>query len=240
MIRLPIPRERITERVRLERAERHYLADVLRLSEGAALEVFDGQGGRYAATLVSPDELALGPRRQDDACGGRAIVLAQALAKGEKMDLVVQKATELGASELAPFQSARCVVRLEGRKAEERVARWRRIAEEASRQCGRADVPAVRPIEDFSALLERARARREAPLVLFEQEKALRLSLALAKTEGPVLVVVGPEGGFTDAEMALATARGAQAVTLGRRILRTETAGLAALAVARFLEGDLG
>lgn len=239
VIRLPIPKERIAERVRLERAERHYLVDVLRLQPGAGFEVFDGLGGRYAATLGTDDAIALGPR-QDEPTSGRTIVLAQALAKGEKMELVVQKATELGASGLAPFQAARCVVKLEGKKAEERVARWQRIAEEASRQCGRADVPAVQPIETFAGLLERSKAEGARTLVLFEQERALRLSRVLAESQGPVVIVVGPEGGFAPEEIALAEAKGAQAVTLGRRILRTETAGLAALAVARFLEGELG
>lgn len=239
MIRLAIPRERIASRVPLDRAERHYLVDVLRLQPGASFEVFDGQGGRYAATLGDDGCASLGPR-QDDGAAGRAIVLAQALAKGEKMDLVVQKATELGASSIAPFAAARCVVRLEGKKAEERVARWQRIAEEASRQCGRSDVPAVLPIQGFAELLDTAKGKGARALVLFEQEKALRFSQALADSPGPVVVVVGPEGGFTDDEIALACARGAQAVTLGRRILRTETAGFAALAIARFLEGDLG
>lgn len=239
MIRLPIPRERIASRVPLDRAERHYLVDVLRLQPGACFEVFDGQGGRYAATLGDDGCASLGPR-QDEGAAGRAIVLAQALAKGEKMDLVVQKATELGASSIAPFAASRCVVRLEGKKAEERVARWRRIAEEASRQSGRADVPEVLPIQGFAELLDTAKGQGARALVLFEQEKALRFSQALADSPGPVVVVVGPEGGFTDDEIALACARGAQAVTLGRRILRTETAGFAALAIARFLDGDLG
>lgn len=239
MIRLPLAPDRIAARVALSRAERHYLIDVLRLAPGAALEAFDGRGGRYPATLVAPDALALGPREQD-AAPARTVVLAQALAKGEKMEFVVQKATELGASAIAPFQAARSVVRLDARKAPERVARWQRIAEEAARQCGRADVPPVRPLETFAGLLETSRAEGASVLVLFEQAKAVRLSEALASRDGPVVIAVGPEGGFADEEMAAARAAGAQEVTLGQRILRTETAGLAALAVARFLDGELG
>ena len=240
MIRLPISRDRIAAgRVALEDRERHYLVDVLRLAPGAALEAFDGQGGRYPATLEGSGALALGAR-QDDPARGRPVVLAQALAKGEKMELVVQKATELGASAMAPFAAARCVVRLDEKRALDRQTRWQRIAEEASRQCGRADVPEVRPVEPFAALLRRAKAEGASVLVLFEQEKALRLSQALADATGTVVIVVGPEGGFTPEEIALAQAEGAQVVTLGRWILRTETAGLAALAVARFLDGELG
>jgi 16S rRNA (uracil1498-N3)-methyltransferase len=238
VIRLPICLERIAGEVELTRAERHYLLDVLRLSAGASLEVFDGLGSRYPARLVSGDRLELGSQVKDDQ-GLRRLVLAQALAKGEKMDLVAQKATELGASGLAPFTAARSVVKLDTRRAVERVKRWQRIADEAARQCGRADVPVVSPLGTLAEILEKARFEGAAALVLSEQEKARRLSEALLETAGPVVLVVGPEGGFTSEEMEACRTLGARAVTLGRRILRTETAGLVALAVARFLDGDL-
>lgn len=239
MIRLPVPPDRIGSRVALTRAERHYLGDVLRLQPGADLEVFDGVGGRYAARLVSEDALELG-ERQAEGAAGRRLVLAQALAKGEKMDLVVQKATELGATAIAPFAAARSIVKLDEKRAADRVQRWQRIADEAARQCGRADVPPIWPVLSLPGLLERAAAEGARVLVLFEREAAVRLSAALAASAGPVLLAVGPEGGFADEEIAQALSAGATAVTLGRRILRTETAGLAALAIGRFLEGELG
>ncbi len=238
MIRLPIPRQRLGPRVELDRSERHYLLDVLRLEPGAALEVFDGEGGLHAARLAADGSLELGPRQQ--VAARRPIVLAQALAKGEKMELVVQKATELGATAIAPFSSERAVVKLEGTKASERVERWERIAQAAARQCQRADVPPVWPIASFAALLERARGEGLTALVLYEQERSARLGQAAAQLAGPLLVAVGPEGGFSDSEAALARQMGAQLVGLGPLILRTETAGLAALSVLQFLGGDLG
>lgn len=238
MIRLPLPRERIAERVELTRAERHYLLDVLRLGEGDELEVFDGAGGRYRARLEADASLRLGPRSADEP--SRApIALAQALAKGEKMELVIEKATELGVAQILPFASERSVVRLEGRRAEERVERWRRIAASAARQCGRADIPAVQPVGTLESVLDSASRQGARPLFLWERERERRLSRALADFDGPVVLIVGPEGGFSDAEAELARARGAEPVSLGARVLRTETVALAALAVAQFLRGEL-
>ena len=239
MIRLPLPRERIAARVELTRAERHYLLDVLRLRAGDELEVFDGEGGRHPARVEGDSALRLGPRRVD-AARGAPVALAQALAKGEKMELVVEKATELGASEILPFASERSVVRLEGKRAEERVERWRRIAASAARQCGRADLPAVHPVGTLESVLDAAAQRGQRCLLLWEKARELRLSQALARIDGPVVLVVGPEGGFSDAEAEVARARGAELVTLGPRVLRTETVALAALAVAQFLRGDFG
>ena len=239
MIRLPVPKERIADRVALTRAERHYLTDVLRLGPGAVLEVFDGEGRRFSARLLSAEEMELTTLAAQER-PARTIVLAQALSKGEKMDLVVQKATELGADAILPLRAARSVVKLDERRAAERVRRWQRIAEQAARQCGRADVPLVREVGTLDDVLEQAKVEGAAGLVLFEKERARRLSEALAQTTGPVILAVGPEGGWSDEEIAQAEEHGAVAVSLGRSILRTETAGLAALCVAKFLEGELG
>lgn len=238
MIRLPVPGERIAARVELTRAERHYLLDVLRLSPGATLEVFDGAGGRYRATLGEDGALALGER--EEGAGRAAIVLAQALVKGDKMDLVVQKATELGASAVAPFESERSVVRLSGARAEERVRRWQKIAEEAARQCGRADVPRVHPVMSLAGALEVGRSLGARCIVLWEREKFCRLGQAAAEAAGPLLIAAGPEGGFSDGEIEGARASGAVTASLGARVLRSETAPLAALSVLLFLAGELG
>jgi 16S rRNA (uracil1498-N3)-methyltransferase len=240
LVRLPVPAARIAPRVGLTPQERHYLVDVLRLSPGACLEVFDMVGGRYRARLVSEQELELSAREADEA-GERTIVLAQALIRGEKMDYVVQKATELGVSAFAPFGAARSVVKLEGGRSGGRVQRWQRIAEEAARQCGRARVPAVHPVgKGLAAVLERARADAWTTLVLFEGERSRGLAAALGEAPGPLLLCVGPEGGFAPEEVDLARRLGAQTVGLGEAVLRAETAGLAALTIARFLEGRLG
>jgi 16S rRNA (uracil1498-N3)-methyltransferase len=238
VIRLPVPGERIAARVELSRAERHYLLDVLRLSPGAVLEVFDGAGGRYRATLREDGALALGEREEGPARA--AIVLAQALVKGDKMDLVAQKATELGASAVVPFESERSVVRLSGARAEERVRRWQKIAEEAARQCGRADVPRVHPVMSLAGALEVGRSLGARCIVLWEREKSCRLGQAAAEAAGPLLIAAGPEGGFSDGEIEEARAAGALTASLGARVLRSETAPLAALSVLLFLAGELG
>jgi 16S rRNA (uracil1498-N3)-methyltransferase len=240
VIRLPIARERIAARVELERAERHYLLGVLRLSPGASLEVFDGEGGRYRARLCEDGALALGPREASPAPRS-AIALAPALVKGEKMELVIQKATELGAFAVAPWESERSVVRLAGARARERVERWQKIAQAAARQCGRADVPRVHDIASLDDVLALGRSLGAQAIVLWEQERNLRLSQAAAEAPpGALFLLVGPEGGFTEGEIARARASGARTATLGERVLRAETAPLAALSVLLFLAGELG
>ena len=135
--RLFVPPERIGEVVRLSPEQSRHLETVLRLAPGDEVEVFDGQGARWEASIESRGVLRLGKRGETQR-GATDVWLAQGLAKGEKLDLVVQKATELGASRIVPLSSERAVVRQPGAA---KLARWRRIAQEASRQCGRADVP---------------------------------------------------------------------------------------------------
>ncbi|MEW6432986.1 MAG: 16S rRNA (uracil(1498)-N(3))-methyltransferase [Myxococcota bacterium] len=222
----------------------HYLARVLRLEAGAALEVFDGKGHAFDATLVSLGEasarLSLGPPR--DAPRARAITVVQGLPKGDKLELVLQKGTELGVAAFAPAACARSVVKLDEKAAASRVARWQKIVEEAARQCGRADVPRVErpaPLAAAVAALEGA----PAVFVLDEAERAVSLSQAfatLADAPTPLALVVGPEGGLDRAEVGALVARGATPVTLGRLVLRTETAALAAVSVLRHLDGELG
>jgi 16S rRNA (uracil1498-N3)-methyltransferase len=237
--RLFVPPEQIADLVRLDPAQSRHLEVVLRLGPGAELEVFDGRGARWPARIEAPGVLRLG-RRADPERGASDVWLAQALAKGEKLDLVVQKATELGASRILPLAAERSVVRLDEDRAERRAARLRRIAQEAARQCGRSDVPEVSApctLADLGDLLRADPDRRG--LLLDPEERALRLSQA-ARGASRLLLAVGPEGGFTPAERAGAAAAGFAPVTLGSRVLRTETAGLAALAIVQHLAGDLG
>lgn len=222
----------------------HYLVRVLRLSPGDDLEVFDGAGQAFDAKLVSADEerarLTLGEARRAPAA--RCITVVQGLPKGDKLELVLQKGTELGAAAFRPAACARSVVKLSGDAALSRTARWQKIVDEAARQCGRSDAPRVEapaPLLQAVAALERG----TAVFVLDEDERAVALSQAFASVTAshtPVALVVGPEGGLERAEVQALTAAGATAVTLGRLILRTETAALAALAVLRHLDGELG
>lgn len=220
--------------------KRHYVEHVLRLTEGDALEVFDGAGHAWDARLLAGGLVALGARRE--ARAARPLAVVQGLPKGDKLELVLQKGTELGAAAFHPVACARSVVKLEPRRAQERVQRWGRIAEEAARQCGRADVPAVHaplPLEEAARALA---GRGVRLLVLDEEERARPLGEAFRALprEAAVAVVVGPEGGLAREEVQALAALGAVPVTLGRRVLRTETAALAALAVMGHLDGELG
>lgn len=236
-------------KVTLGEAQERYLCRVLRLGVGDRVVLFDGQGNEAEAELagVGARQVVLrvlgrreGPRR-----AGPEMVLLQSLAKGDRFDLVVQKATELGVGRIVPMATARTVERLAGERAAQRRERWCRIAQEASRQCGRADVPEILQVMAFGEAL--AVAGPEAlRLLLWEgaAERGQRLGQVLPAKEGDVpgqvVVAVGPEGGFTEAEVALAMEAGFRAVRLGPRVLRTETAGLAALAILGFVLGDLG
>ncbi len=222
----------------------HYLSRVLRLETGDALEVFDGAGRAFAARVV-----ALGKEEATLELGApvtaraptRRITVVQGLPKGDKLELVVQKATELGAAAIVPVVTARSVPKLDAKGAKKKQERWSKIATEAARQCGRSDVPEV---TEPRALLDAARALAASStlLVLDEEEKALSLSRALASVgaQAPLALVIGPEGGLTRDEVAQLERLGARSVTLGARILRTETAALAALAVLLHLSGELG
>jgi len=237
--RLFVPASRIQAgRAHLGTGDLHYLRDVLRLAPGTPLEIFDGEGGRYEAAMPhAGEEVLLGPRGESPGPAAR-VWLAFALARGERTDLVVQKATELGAERLLPFQASRGVVRLEGRRAEERARRWRRIAEEAARQCGRSDVPRVEPPGSLAAVLGQAPARFRR--VVFHEGGGDALPDALdAGAEGH-LALVGPEGGLAREEVEACLAAGARLATLGPRILRFETAAIAAVALIQHLLGDLG
>ncbi|MBL8919533.1 MAG: 16S rRNA (uracil(1498)-N(3))-methyltransferase [Myxococcaceae bacterium] len=217
----------------------HHLAVVLRVKAGEALEVFDGRGHAFDATITQVDDdaltLALGPARAMPP--PRRVTLVQGLVRVEKLELVLQKGTELGASAFLPASARRSVVKLEG-KEPKKLERWRRIVEEAARQCGRADVPDVLPVVALDAVA----LPDTTVLVLDEEERTVSLSQAVRAldTARPLALVVGPEGGLDRAEVTALVARGAQPVTLGGNVLRTETAGLAALAVIRHLDGLLG
>lgn len=244
MVRLfvPLPPEPGSHVV-LSGERRHYLVHVLRLGEGAALEVFDGTGRAFDARVLGVDaqqvRLELGPARNTPP--RRAVSVLQGLPKGDKLELVLQKGTELGATAFYPVATARSVVKLEPKRAEERTARWSKIVEEAARQCRRNDVPRVHTPQP---LLEAARALPPGTvlLVLDEEEHAVPLGEAFRSCapHAPVALVVGPEGGLAREEVAGLVALGARGVSLGSRILRTETAALAALSVMAHLDGELG
>ncbi len=234
----------VGDRVALSPEQSHYLVDVLRLGPGDPLELFDGQGARWAAQLALDAQgkselqlLQLIDRSHE--LHSVHLTLAQALVKVDKFELAIQKATELGCKQIIPFAAERSVVKLDDERGQAKVARWRKIAEEAARQCGRADIPTIDAPLGWSALHALAASDPALRSVLLDPRAPLRLGPA---TQGAakVLLVVGPEGGFSDQELARAEENGFLRASLGPLILRTETAGLAALAVVRHLAGQLG
>lgn len=233
--RVFLPPERIADGRAAPTADAvHYLRDVLRLAPGAEVEVFDGEGASWPGRVEEGfAAIALGPRR--DARPALSLWLLPALAKGEKMDLVVQKATELGATAIAPFAAERSVVRLDAGKGEARAERWRKIAAEAARQCGRADVPAVHAPSSLAAALA-AIPDGHARFLFHPGGEPLPDAIA---PPGAVAAIIGPEGGLTPAEVERCEQAGARRASLGPRVLRAETAAVAATALLQSRYGDL-
>ncbi len=213
----------------------HKIAHVLRLRRGDGIEVVDSAAQTFAATIDGVGQIVratLVERRDDSRAGTTALEVdvAQAIPKGSRMEFVVEKCTELGAGAFLPFHCERSVGRDVGT---EKLERWRRLARTAAQQCGRTGVPKVCAPIAFPTLLERFSAYAA---VLFPWEMADPAPLyerlrGLLPAAGRVLVVVGPEGGFTHDEAEEARSRGAALLSLGARILRTDTAAVALLAV---------
>ncbi|HEX4445797.1 MAG TPA: RsmE family RNA methyltransferase [Polyangiaceae bacterium] len=245
MIRAPIPGLREGDRV-LEGAVGHYLARVLRLKAGSAFVAFDPAGGRDADAVVTGVDgdhvrVHLGPTREGSVSHGRALTWIQGFAKGDKCDAVVRDATELGATRVIIAATRRSVVRLDDSRAAARLARWTRIAEEASRQCGRSETPLVEgPLawDDALARVEPAHARF-CLWVRAPEPLAPALFEALASGAG-LAFVCGPEGGLDDAEVESAMAQGWHATSLGPTALRTETVAAAVLGAVRVWSGLFG
>jgi len=223
--------------LRLEGEGFHYLVRVLRLTAGDVLVLFDGAGREADGSLrdVAADHavVLVGQVRAGARPAAPHLTLVLALLKGDKMDLVVQKTTELGVDAIVPVSAARAVVHLDGPRAQARQARWRRIAEEAARQCGRADVPDIAAVMPFATAIAPAPATTAAWRGLLDPGAIEVLRPAGLPREGSWLVAVGPEGGFAPDEVAAARAAGWNGVTLGPRILRAETAAIAIVAGLR-------
>lgn len=238
MYRFFTEKENIGEnQVRITGQDAHHIRDVLRMKPGEEISVCTGDGWEYTCivTELSPSEVTA--RITDAAKGAREtasrLTLYQCLPKGDKMETVIQKAVELGAAEIVPVLSSRCVSRPEGKKAENKLRRWNQIAEAAAKQAKRLVIPPVTPVISFSEAVRKAGAQG---ICLLPYEKAediaeTRRILAGITPGQPVSVIIGPEGGFSEEEAREAEAAGFQPISLGRRILRTETAGMAVLAM---------
>jgi 16S rRNA (uracil1498-N3)-methyltransferase len=228
-------------RVTLRGPAAAHVTRVLRLGAGDAVTLFNGDGMDYPARIA-----ALGHGTVDAEVTGRAaaraesplaVTLVQGIARAERMDLVVQKATELGVAAIAPVATARSVVKLDADSRDRKAAHWRGIAVAACEQCGRARVPDV--LEPVTLAARLAKPARAGLRLLLSPGADASLAAA-ARGATSVELLVGPEGGLEDSERQSALAAGYRACRLGPRVLRSETAAIAALAVLQAIAGDLG
>ena len=226
-----------------ENAARH-ACRVLRLRAGDELTLFDGLGGEYAARIseVARERVSVEVLQwRDLECEAPIrLTLVQALQAGEKMDMTMQKAVELGVARIVPVASRRSVVRLDGERALRRLEHWRGVVASACEQCGRNRVPEVAALGGLDRWLGQPAASGVLRLMLVPGAAQTLNDLAIPAPGGEVELLIGAEGGLAPEEVALAAAAGYQGVRLGPRILRTETAGLAALAAIQCLWGDFG
>ncbi len=219
----------------------HYLGRVLRMKAGGQLTVFDGNGSEYPATVESlrktSAKLRVGARHFEDRESPRTLRLIQGVSRGERMDFVVQKATELGVTEIQPVITARSVVRLDGERRQRRLAHWRGIAISACEQCGRNRLPRIAA---SLSLAEYLSAESDAVLrATLSPLASRRLADASPNGGGPIDLLVGPEGGLSDEEREESRQAGFESFLLGSRVLRSETAALTAIAIAQTLWGDI-
>jgi len=236
-------RSQISESViRLDAEESHHLARVLRLGEGGRVFVFDGEGAEWECEITSAGKreanLAIIRQLDETVESKLKLTLAQALTKGDKFDLVVQKATELGVSQIIPLITDHSDIRKAEERAENRLHRWRRISLEALKQCGRRRlVEIVSPISfpDFCAM------NSSVHNLIFSERGGITLRDAAKSLQdvNQLAVCVASEGGWSQSELQKAGASNFIAVSLGSRILRTETAAIVAVALAQHLFGDL-
>jgi len=222
--------------IELPEAAAHHALRVLRLGEGDALTLFDGKGGQWQASLLKQGRVHIDGFEDIDRESPLQVTLLQCLPAADKMDYIVQKCVELGVSAIVPVIARRSVVRLSGERMARRVQHWQAVAVAACEQCGRNRVPEVAGLSELPAALAAAAAAGGARYMLSPQaDRALR---TLPAPDGPLTLLVGPEGGFEEAELRAAQSAGFAALRLGPRVLRTETAGAAALAAMQTLWGD--
>lgn len=225
--------------VRLDERAAHYVAHVLRLQPGNELVLFNGRDIECRARIVSARKLDVLVEITECYPAGREspleTMLAQGVSRGERMDYAIQKAVELGVQRIVPLFTEHSVVKLDAERRARRVEHWQSVAISACEQCGRTRVPQVDEIQDFNAWLPGTDGLR----LVLHAEGASRLA-QLSRPPGRVTLLVGPEGGLSEREIEQAVGAGFVAVALGPRVLRTETAGVAALTALQVVWGDVG
>jgi 16S rRNA (uracil1498-N3)-methyltransferase len=245
MPRFYLPQPRIEKgMLKIEGDEVRHIRKVLRLKRGDEIVVFNGSGKEYGGTIVEegPSSVVITIQNifSSKTESQLEITLAQSLLKGDKMDYLIQKATELGVKEIIPFFSSRSVPLLEKSRRLKRYHRWERIAVEASKQCGRGVVLKIEPLQDYSEILRTA-SPDSLRLILWEREGVrLKEVLERSKEKTKIFFIIGPEGGLSEEEVDQAKRNEFTPVTLGRRILRSETASLCLVSILQYEWGDMG
>jgi 16S rRNA (uracil1498-N3)-methyltransferase len=247
MPRILLPHIEPSQKVCISGDKARYLHTVLRCKPGDTLTLFNGKGSLYTATLTSVTKNGVlaetGELLSSTTESSLEIVLIQGLLKGEKMDFVMQKTTELGVVEIIPVVTERSQIRVTGK-----IARWRKIVEEASRQSNRTRVPVIHDVISFNETFlpdPRFNLISQADHIkgfLFWENNGIMAKEALNRMKGAlrITIAIGPEGGFSEKEVEIAKSGGLLVTSLGTRILRAETAAIAALAIIQHILGDLG
>ena len=235
------------EEMYIEGVDARHISKVLRMQSGAQLQIVSDDGVSAMAEITAIDSERVTVRCLEKLAESHEprvkLVLAQGLAKGEKMDFIIQKAVEMGAYSVIPVAMEHSVVRLDGAKAAKKVERWQKIAESAAKQSKRDIIPEVQPVQSMAEML--AKCTGQTKIIAYECEDRLSLKAALRAAEAAggiseLLLIIGPEGGISEGELEQARQAGAVPVSLGRRILRAETAGLVAMSAIFYETGDLG
>ena len=235
------------EEMYIEGVDARHISKVLRMQPGDKLQIVSDDGVSAMAEITAIASERVSVRCLEKLAESHEprvrLVLAQGLAKGEKMDFIIQKAVEMGAYSVIPVAMEHSVVRLDGAKAAKKVERWQKIAESAAKQSKRDIIPQVQPVQSMAEML--ANCDCTTKIIAYECEDRLSLKAALKAAEAAggikeLLLIIGPEGGISEGELELARQAGAVPVSLGRRILRAETAGLVAISAIFYETGDLG
>ncbi|HTN71341.1 MAG TPA: 16S rRNA (uracil(1498)-N(3))-methyltransferase [Methylomirabilota bacterium] len=246
MARFFLPRTKIQDkRGIIDGQELDHLRRVLRLGPGDQITVFDDAGWEHEAVIrsfsIGQAEIDILQSFQVERESSLEMTLALGLTKGEKMDFVVEKATELGIQTIAPFVSAYTVPKLDDSKIKKRIERWQKVALSAAKQSGRTRIPEILMLCNFGELVRQSFPN--SVKLLFWEKETQRTLKDVRATEPQVrslVLAIGPEGGFSEEEASMALAHGFSSIRLGRRILRAETAAVSAISVVQFLWGDLG
>jgi 16S rRNA (uracil1498-N3)-methyltransferase len=228
----------VGEEIELEPGPSRHIGSALRLQAGADITLFNGQGGEFQATITASDrkrvQVLINKRRRIERETPLGVHLGIAVSRGERMDWVVQKATELGVAEISPLLSERTEVKLSGDRADKKIRHWQQVVISACEQCGRNTVPLVHPLAKLADWSQQVEAHRK--LVLHHREARPLSSL---RRPNSLALLIGPEGGLSRPEIDDALRAGFIALSMGPRVLRTETAPLAALAVIQHRWGDM-